>query len=280
MLSKTLGKYFEFIPVCPELEAGMGVPREPVQLLAGKQSPQMIGVQSGENWTGRMHRFAARKARELGECGISGFIFKDASPSCGLRRVPRFAARDSKVSGYGPGVFAQAFRERFPLVPVEGEGRLTDPIIRENFCVRVFCLHRFQDLLGERFSRKRLLAFHERHRLLIMAHSRKHLVLLEQLTASAERLGPDEHKFRYGKLFMEALCLRPTTAKNTFVLSHMRAHLEKVISERERRNLIKVIDDYRGQIVPLPVPLARFRKLAEKYQVAYLRNQIHLTPHF
>src|SRR5262245_41279728 len=162
-LTELLGRFFEWVPVCPEVEVGMGVPREPVRLSGEPESPRMTGVKSGTDWTKKMREYSARRARELE--GLDGYIFKSRSPSCGLERVKVYSGEVPAARGRG--IYADAFVERHPLVPAEEEGRLKDPRIRENFIVRVFSHHRLHNL-RERFRRSALVEFHTRHKYLLL----------------------------------------------------------------------------------------------------------------
>jgi uncharacterized protein YbbK (DUF523 family) len=186
-LSDILAKYFEWFPVCPELEVGMGVPREAVHLESPASAPRMVGVRSGEDWTDRMAKFSERRLLELEKLNLHAFIFKSKSPSCGLERIKIYAKGGHALSS-GRGLFAEAFVNHFPLVPVEEEGRLHDPAIRENFITRVFAFHRLQSLIEGGVTRKLLVEFHAAHKYLLLAHSPKHYQSMGRLVAGMSNL--------------------------------------------------------------------------------------------
>ncbi|HXV80905.1 MAG TPA: DUF523 and DUF1722 domain-containing protein, partial [Candidatus Binatia bacterium] len=211
LLTETLGLHVEWIPVCPELEVGMGVPREPVRLMEETSDCRMIAERSGKDWTGAMHRFAAQRVRALKALGLSGYIFKKDSPSCGMERV-RVYNRDGIPSRTGRGLFASAVMDELPLLPVEEEGRLSNPVLRENFVERIFAYHRWQRAARERKSVRSLVDFHTRHKLLLLAHSEPHYRKLGRIVAEAKQSPMPAAYDRYSRLFMEGLA-RHATAK-------------------------------------------------------------------
>ena len=277
-LTGILGRYFSFVPVCPEEEVGMGTPREPVSLHGEPDAPSMIGNKSGEDWTDRMNRYSRRKLKELVPMGLSGYILKRASPSCGMERVP-VKGRGGMPRKVGVGLFAAELMRRLPLLPVEEEGRLNDPGLRENFIVRVFAYHRVQSLFaGGRFRRGDVVAFHAREKYLLMAHSPQHYKQLGQLVAQVKDYTPAEFRDRYVGLYMEALQKRATVRKNVNVLQHLLGYLREHIGEAERADILRVIEIYREGLVPLIVPLTLLNHHLTVHRVEYLLDQVYLHP--
>ncbi len=277
-LTGILGAYFEFVPICPEYEVGMGIPREPVSLHGDSDQPRMIGNKSGEDWTERMNRWSRRKLKELVPMGLAGYILKKASPSCGMERVPVKGPKGHPRK-VGTGLFAAELMRRMPLLPVEEEGRLNDPGLRENFIVRVFAYHRAQELFGGgRFKRGDVVAFHAREKHLLMAHSPKHYKQLGQLVAQIKDYTPAEFRERYLKLYMEALATRATTRKNVNVLHHLLGYLREHLGEAERADILRVIETYRAGLVPLIVPMTLLNHHLKVHQVDYLLEQVYLQP--
>ena len=274
-----LGKFFEYVPVCPEVEVGMGVPRETVHLKGEKDSPKMVGTKTGTDWTQKMKRFSVGKVRELSSKNLSGFIFKKGSPSCGIERVSLYTESGNKANSMAQGLFAGTFMKKFPLVPVEEEGRLNDFKIRENFIVRVFGFHRLQNLFREGYSRGSLVNFHTRHKFLLLAHSRKHYDTLGRLVAEAKNIRPAEMKTRYSEIFMEGLTLKSTPKKNTDVLQHMLGFLKKDMLKEEKQDILSTLEDYRKELVPLIVPVTLIKHYVKKYNITYLLDQVYLNPH-
>ena len=276
---EVLAKYFEYIPICPEVEVGMGVPRETVALYGDLEKQRMISKKTQTDWTKPMEQYIKGRINSLAHDELCGYIFKSKSPSCGLGRVPVYSEFGSHKVRHGPGVFAKAFTQKFPLIPTDDEGRLNDPRIRENFIVRVFCLYRFQTLLKERYSIKAWVNFHTQHKFLLLAHSRKHYDALGRLVAHAKSLRASELKEKYGKLFMDALSLKATPKKNTDVLLHMMGFLKKLLTKGEKADILETIEDYRNEILPLIVPITLIRHQVKKHNIEYLRDQVYLNPH-
>jgi len=276
---EVLAKYFEYIPICPEMEVGMGVPRETVALYGDLKKQRMISKKTQTDWTKPMEQYIKGRISSLAHDELSGYIFKSKSPSCGLGRVPVYSEFGSQKVRHGPGVFARAFTHKFPLIPTEDEGRLNDLRIRENFIVRVFCLYRFQALLKEKYSIKAWVNFHTQHKFLLLAHSRKHYDALGKLVAHAKALKPSELKEKYGNVFMEAFSLKSTPKKNTDVLLHMMGFLKKVLTIGEKEDILETIEDYRNELLPLIVPVTLIRHQVKKHNIEYLRDQVYLNPH-
>jgi uncharacterized protein YbgA (DUF1722 family)/uncharacterized protein YbbK (DUF523 family) len=276
-LTDTFGLHVEWVPVCPELEAGMGVPREPVRLVSNVSDARMIAERSGKDWTGAMHRFASERVQGLKELALSGYIFKKDSPSCGMERV-RVYNQDGIPNRAGRGIFAGAVIGELPLLPVEEEGRLNDPLLRENFVERIFAYHRWQEYASQRKSVRSLVDFHTRHKLLILAHSEPHYRKLGRIVAEAKQSPVTAAYEQYSRLFMEALARHATANKHGNVLQHMMGYFSKELSKEERQELLELIRDFRQRLIPLVVPLTLFQHYVKKYRVTYLEDQIYLQP--
>ena len=274
-----LSRYFEYIPVCPEVEVGMGVPRETVALYGDPEKPSMISKKTQTDWTKPMEKYIKSRINTLSADDLCGYIFKSKSPSCGMGRVPLYSEFGSHKVKHGPGMFANAFINSFPLVPTEEEGRLNDPRIRENFIVRVFSFKRFNLLLNEKFSLGQWVKFHTQHKFLLLAHSRKHYDDLGELVAHSKTIKPSELKKKYGELFMEALTSKSTPKKNTDVLLHMMGFLKKLLTKIEKEDILSTIEDYRSEILPLIVPVTLIRHQVKKHNIEYLHDQVYLNPH-
>lgn len=273
-----LGQFFEWVPTCPEVEIGMGVPREAVQLTGNPKAPRMVGNTTGTDWTTRMNRYSKKRSAELADMNLCGYIFKNRSPSCGIARIKVYGNGGNSAPN-GRGLFAESFMRLCAPVPVEDEDRLHDARIRENFVTRVFAYHRLAPLLNGRLSRKALVEFHAAHKFLLLAHSRKHYDALGKLVANAKQHSPSELKRRYAEAFMQTLSFKTTAKKNADVLYRMLGFFKKLLSEVERRDVIETIEDYRKERVPLIVPVTLIRHHVRKHQVAHLAGQVYLNPH-
>ncbi len=277
-LTEVLGRYVEWVPVCPEVEAGFGVPRETMRLTGEPERPTLLTIKTKRDLTEPMERFSQRRVRELEPLELTGYVFKKDSPSCGMERV-RVYNQHGMPNRTGVGVFAKAFMERCPLIPVEEEGRLSDPVLRENFIERVFCYRRWQDLMRERVTRGAVVQFHTIHKLCLLAHSRPHYEKLGRLVADANRHTPTDLATAYGTLFMEALKIKATVRKHVNVLHHIVGHFKGLMDPDGRSELEQVIQDYHRGLTPLVVPLTLIKHYVRLHDVAYVRNQVYLNPH-
>jgi len=169
--------------------------------------------------------------------------------------------------------------EHFPLLPVEEDGRLHDIRLRENFIERIFALKRWRDLLDEKKSRGKLVAFHTQHKLLILSHSQKHSRILGKLVAAAKSISPKQLYPQYQALFMEALKLKTTVKKNINVLQHMMGDVKKQRYADEKQELLETFDQYRDGYIPRSVPLTLISHYVRKYDQPYLKQQVYLNPH-
>ena len=276
-LCETFGGFVEWIPVCPEVEVGMGVPRESVRLMGTPSDPKMIAERSGRDWTVAMKRFAAVRTNELAELKLSGYVFKKNSPSCGLERVRVYSSKNLPAR-QGRGLFAAAIVESLPLLPVEEEGRLNDPALRENFIERVFAYHRWQDALAGAKSARALIDFHTRHKFLLLAHSERHYRRMGRLVAGVKKTSLRATYEEYGRIFMEGLSLCATAKKHANVLDHLTGYFSDRLTADERRELVELIRDFRAQLVPLVVPITLIHHYVKKYRVDYLAAQVYLAP--
>jgi uncharacterized protein YbgA (DUF1722 family)/uncharacterized protein YbbK (DUF523 family) len=279
-LVDTLGSFVEFVPVCPEVEIGLGVPRETLRLVRDgtAHAIRLVANQTAIDHTKAMNSYAERRVAALGREGLSGYILKKDSPSCGMERV-RVYASSGMLTRDGLGLFAAALMRRYPSLPVEEEGRLNDPHLRENFVERVFAYRRLRSFFSSRWTLGGLVRFHTTHKLTLMAHSPKAYRELGRFVANAKRMARDNVPERYESAFMEALKKLATTARHANVLQHMLGYLRPHLDQDSREELVTLIEDYRRGLVPLIVPIALFRHYVRKFDVAYLRGQVYLEPH-
>jgi uncharacterized protein YbgA (DUF1722 family)/uncharacterized protein YbbK (DUF523 family) len=277
-LKDTLGQWVEYVPVCPEVECGMPVPREAMHLEGNPESPRLVTVRTGIDKTDQMITWARRRVTELEKDRLSGFIFKSDSPSSGMERVKVYNSKLMPLKN-GVGMFARIFMEHFPQLPVEEDGRLNDPALRENFIERIFAFARWRELPAGKAARGDLVEFHTRHKLLILSHSTRHYKEMGKLIARAKELQLEKFPERYEKLLIEALKLKATARKNTNVLMHMMGYFKKDLSSDEKAELLEIIERYRRNEVPLIVPITLVNHYVRKYDQAYLKKQFYLTPH-
>ena len=274
----TLGEYMDFVPVCPETECGLGIPREPMRLAGDLESPRLVTIRTKKDLTDQMIGWAERRVRQLEKEDLCSFIFKSNSPSCGMERVKVYNEKGIPVKR-GVGLFARIFKAHFPLLPVEDEGRLHDPKLRENFIEGIFALKHWRETLKEKRSVGNLVAFHTRNKLLFLSHSRKHYRIMGKLVAQATQLSATELYRRYENLLLEALHLNTTVKKHINVFQHMMGYFKKMLSSDEKQELNEIIANYHEGLTPLIVPMTLFNHYVRKYQEGYLGQQTYLNPH-
>ena len=274
-----LSPWFEFVPVCPELEAGFGVPREPMRLEGPLDNPSLVAIKTRKDLTAPMQDWCRKRVKELVRENLCGFILKSRSPSCGMERVKVYPSGGGMAESKGRGLFARAFMEHFPMLPVEEEGRLHDPALRENFIERVFTLMRWRDMLANDSTRGGLVKFHERHKYLFMAHGIPHYRELGRIVADMKGRTFPLIQADYHEKMMEALGLRATVKKHVNVLQHMAGYFKKQLASDEKQELREVIGRYHDGHVPLIVPATIINHYVRKYAEPYLADQIYLNPH-
>jgi uncharacterized protein YbgA (DUF1722 family)/uncharacterized protein YbbK (DUF523 family) len=277
-VTDTLGPWVQWVPVCPELELGLGVPREPIRLEGDPAAPRLVAPKSRSDHTAAMLRFARARVEQLVAEDLSGYVLKKDSPSCGMERVRVHRSRGGAPTRTGVGLFARVLRERLPLLPVEEEGRLNDPALRENFVERLFAYERWKHLAA-RPSRAGLVAFHTAHKLLLLAHDPGAYRRLGRLVARMKGRRPADAVAAYGAAFMDALAASTTRGRHANVLEHMLGYVTDRLASEERRELVDLIADHRRGVVPLAAPLTLLKHHARRLDVAYLAAQVYLDPY-
>jgi uncharacterized protein YbgA (DUF1722 family)/uncharacterized protein YbbK (DUF523 family) len=277
-LKNTWGEYVEYVPVCPESECGLGVPREVMHLKGDPASPRLITTHTGQDMTRRMMTWAQSRVIQLEKEALCGFIFKSDSPNCGIARIKIYNENTMLVKK-GMGIFAGIFMVHFPLLPVEDEERLNNPVLRENFVERIFTLKRWRKMLKKKRNRRNLIDFHTKHKLLTLAHSPRHYQRMEKLVSGQENISLPELIRRYQVLLLESLELKTTPQKNTNVLLHIMDYFKKRLSAGEKKELLEVISHYQKGYLPLVVSVTLFNRYVRKYDQPYLKEQIYLNPH-
>jgi uncharacterized protein YbgA (DUF1722 family)/uncharacterized protein YbbK (DUF523 family) len=277
-ITDTLGQYFEYVGVCPEVECGFGVPRESMRLVGDPANPRLMTTRSGIDHTERMQKWARRRVKELQKEGLYGFIFKSKSPSSGMERVKVYNGRGG-MSGRARGLFAKAFLERFPALPCEEEGRLNDPDLRENFIVRVFTLWRYRQAVRASPTLRTLMAFHARNKYLLMSHNEKKMREMGRQLAGLKARDARKHIPVYEANLMLAMKRLATVKKHTNILAHALGFLRDALDQSDRQELKRIIDDYHSCLLPLIVPVTMLRHYVVKHDIAYLRDQYYLDPH-
>lgn len=276
-IKEQLGHYFEFLPFCPEVGIGMGVPRKPIRLVLGENN-KVSAVQTDDqekdftdslaNWIHSQHDKVSK---------LSGFILKNRSPSCGMERVKLYHGQS--VSKDGVGIFAQSLMDNYPYLPVEEDGRLHDPVLRENFLERIFVFNRWQNMIERGVSKKALLQFHQAHKFQLMAHSQEKYRELGQMLSDLSGDLTGNFCNNYILALMNAFKIKANRKSHANVLLHLLGYLKKNLDAHDKKTLINVIETYRQGEVPLIVPVTLLRYFFGKYPSEYVKSQYYLEPH-
>lgn len=272
-----LGKHVEYIPVCPEAGCGLSIPREAMRLVATADGVRLLTRKTQIDITPQMLEWTDKQLEFLAQKPLCGFIFKSKSPSSGMTRVKIYSEQGLPVSS-GSGIFADAFMKRFPYLPVEEEGRLTDDGLRHSFLVRIFTMNRWHEFMSSGPSKSKLQAFHASHKYLIMSFSPLQLRALGKIPAKQGDLSDDDYS-NYLQMLMGGLSMRSTTKKNVNVLEHMLGYFKKELSADEKKEMLEVIRDYSEGKVPHSAPLTLMKHYVRKYREPYLENQWFLNPY-
>lgn len=277
-LTDQLGDFVEWVPVCPEVEVGMGTPRPSVRLERRGDEVRLLEPRSGHDHTEAMRAWAVQRSAQLERFDLCGYVLKKDSPSCGMERV-RIHNAKGMPEKVGRGLFASVLIETHPLLPVEEEGRLHDPRLRENFVERIFASRRLRTLFAGDWTRNDAIVFHTRHKLQLLAHSEEGYRALGRLVAAISELPREAFQRRYERDFMDVLGLRATARRTANVLQHMAGFVRRHLDRDSRAELAAMIDDYRTGLVPLSVPLALLGHHVRKHGVRYLQDQAFLDPY-
>jgi uncharacterized protein YbgA (DUF1722 family)/uncharacterized protein YbbK (DUF523 family) len=291
-LVEIFGPHVEWVPVCPEVEAGFGTPRESMRLVTSSPLPasrakgtridphriSLVLVKSGTDVTARLTSYSAQRTEALALEQLSGYVLKKDSPSCGMDRVKVYAG-GGMAERAGRGLFAEALISRMPTLPVEEEGRLSDPRLRENFIERIFAYQRLRRLFTIRWSVGDLVQFHTAHKLTLMAHSPVAYRELGRLVAAAQALPREELEATYQTRFMAAMSIVATPKRHANVLQHMLGYFKTTLDADARSEILGLIEEHRQGTVPLIVPLTLLRHHVRRHKVEYLQGQTYLEPH-
>jgi uncharacterized protein YbgA (DUF1722 family)/uncharacterized protein YbbK (DUF523 family) len=277
-IAETLGRVFEFRPFCPEVAIGLGVPRPPIRLVATPDGTRARGVEDpARDVTDALAGYARQVATQLDE--VSGYLFKHGSPSCGMERVRRYSETGQPVVGDGVGIFAQNLLALRPELPVEEEGRLMDPVLRENFIERVFICQRWQALCQAGLTAAGLVDFHTRHKFILLAHDEPAYRTLGRRLADAGKGDIDALGLAYIRDMMAALKKPAHAGSHANVLQHIYGFLKERIDTEDKRELLGVIDEFRRGLLPLIVPVTLLRHHLRRHPDGYIERQYYLNPH-
>ena len=278
-LMQNLGEHVDWFPLCPEVEIGLGTPRESIRLEGTAEETRLVAPRSGRDLTETMRSWAQSQMPTIGQWALHGFVLKKGSPSCGLFRV-RVYDNNGMPSHDGRGLFAQELTRKFPLLPAEEEGRLHDPRLRENFIDRIFCFRRWTELLAEGPGPGDLVRFHTAHKLTVLSHSPDHYQKLGRLVAGSGGLPWLETLSSYGRFLSESLRVHATPGRHANVMHHLMGFLKSALDGEDKKELLEEIERHRKGQVPLIVPLTLLNHHLRRQQVPdWVYSQVYLNPY-
>jgi uncharacterized protein YbgA (DUF1722 family)/uncharacterized protein YbbK (DUF523 family) len=274
----TAAKFAEFVPVCPEVEVGLGVPRPTIRLQRDGDLIKLVRPSDGHDLTARMRVWAEERVAQIAEMNLSGFVLKKDSPSCGMERV-RVYDQNGSPTRDGRGIFAEVLTERLPLLPVEEDGRLRDAKLRENFFERAFAYDRLRKFFADGWTPGDVVRFHSCEKLLLLSHDPKSYAELGRLVANVKGQDRNEFAERYQRTFMGALAKQASPGRQVNVLEHIAGYFSEKVGAAERAEIVALLEDYRQGFVPLAVPLALIRHHVTRFPLGYIQAQSYLSPH-
>ncbi|MFL1467651.1 YbgA family protein [Marinobacter sp. HN1S83] len=276
--TQVLSKHFEFRSICPELEAGLGVPRPAIHLREYPEGLRLIETKGTADHTDAMQSFIDEVLPSLAH--LRGYILMAKSPSCGMERIKIHNEEGRVVHRDGRGMFAEALIKAFPLMPVEEEGRLNDDMLRENFIERVFAYDDWmQNVAGDKLSPQALIEFHTRHKFQLLAHSERIYRQLGPMLGDLKSGPLPDLADRYIYSFMEAMSQKVSRGSHVNAMQHLMGYLRDSMADEDRKVLMEQIDAYHRGEVPLVVPMTLLRMAQRREPVDYLHTQRYLTPY-
>lgn len=277
-VTKELDGYFSFVPVCPEVGAGMSVPRPTIRLVSNEERIALVETKNPDNdHTDNMLAYSENKVNELRGEQLCGYIVCAKSPTCGMERVKVYSKNNAAKEGVG--LYTKTLMEKMPWLPVEEDGRLNDPVLKENFITRIYCLNDFYESMGGEPTRGKIVEFHSRYKLTLMAHHPESYRSLGRLVADVANYEIDEFYSQYRLGLMQALQNRASRKNNTNVLMHLQGYFKRSLTSDEKAELATVISDYRTGLLPLLAPLTLIKHYLNAYPDAYLQKQKYLEPY-
>lgn len=272
-----LADYVEFLPICPEVAIGMGTPRPAIRLIGDAENPRLVEVKNiNKDYTEPMLAYAHEMMPAFQ--GLSAYILKSNSPSCGWKRV-KIYQEGARTSLAGQGLFAAVLQATYPDLPIEEEGRLNDPALRENFIERLFVYHEWQELLNQGLTQDRLVRFHTRHKLTLMAHHPVKARILGQQIAKVDRDNLHHVAADYIRDLMAIISFIATPKKHANVLQHCLGYFKSDLEAKDKQELLKAIDDYRVGLLPLIVPITLLKHHMNHHTKPYLEEQSYINPY-
>ena len=276
-ITGTLSQYFDFKPICPEMAIGLGVPRPTIRLVDKGTGIRVVGVKDELlHVTDKLQNFSKNAVAKLPS--ISGYILIKDSPSCGMERVRVYNANEMPEKR-GRGIFADTLINSMPNLPVEEEGRLMDPVLRENFLERVFIYYRWQQLIKNGLTSNKLIEFHTRHKFNLLAHDETVYRKLGRMVAELDKENLQAIANNYIDLLMEGLKKPATRKRHTNVLMHIMGFFKNELAGDDKQEMLDLLDAYRSGRLPLIVPITMMKHHLRRFPHPYMEKQYYLSPY-
>ena len=277
-VSQDLGQYVRYVPVCPEVGMGMTIPRPAIRLIHSGDSIALVETKdASKDHTAALLAFSRDKVAQLAKQPLCGYVVCAKSPTCGMEKVKVY--RENNAEKEGVGLYTQVLKDQMPWLPIEEDGRLNDPVLRENFVTRVFCLHDFHRSMGATPTAGKIVDFHSRYKLTLMAHHPDSYRSLGKLVANIKQYDTQEFVELYRLGLMQALTNKATRKNNTNVLMHIQGYFKRALDKQQKAQFTQVIHDYREGVLPLLAPITLIKHYLSLYPDAYLSQQRYLTPY-
>ena len=277
-LANTLSQYVDWISICPEAEAGLGTPRDPMHLIGTPSAPRLLTIATHIDHTHTMTQFSHQRITARDVQALAGYVFKSKSPSCGIEHIP-IATEPGDATSTGMGIFSGTFKAKHPLMPIADERGLHHRSTRMHFLEQVYCYHRWNKCMDDHLTQEAIIGFHTRHKYLLLAHSPEHYHRLGHLVATMHQHDLTRLAHEYGKGLMDAIKRTPTIRTHVNVLYHMMGYLTDQLDTHERTTLHDMIHSYHRGALPLREPLQHIRRYAHARSINYLCIQTYLNPY-
>ncbi|MDD3325250.1 MAG: DUF1722 domain-containing protein [Sulfurospirillaceae bacterium] len=275
-IMKQLSHYASFVPFCPEAKA-FGIPRPSIRLVKEK-CLEVISNKDGRSLLTPLEVAVSNELTMLEKHSLTGIILKSKSPSCGLGSAKVYLPNGQSI-GKGNGVMAQKLQDVYPYLPIEEEGRLQDPWLRENFVMQLFAYDRWMKLLETPVTMHTLISFHTASKFLLQAKNEQNYRELGKIVANHESRDITTCLSEYGTIYLKTIAIKSSIKKTRNVLEHMAGFLKKVLHVNEKEMLHQLIQEYAEGIIPLITPMSILLMLAKKYDITYLLEQYFISPY-
>ncbi len=273
-----LSEYFEFESYCPE-DPVFGTPRDTIRLVEVDKDIRVLVSKTAEDVTQKLRQSSQKFAQKAASDDLCGFILKSKSPTCGLERVKVYQQKEAPSEKKGVGLFAQELKNTFKYLPIEEEGRLNDPWLKENFLMQVFAYGDLKEFLKNVTSPNELVEFHTSYKYLILAKSEHSYKTLGNIVANNPKRELHEQLKLYEEEFLKAISEKSTINKTYNVLLHITGYFKKLITKEEKEHILNACNEYKNEYIPLIAVTKIINLYVARFDQSYLAKQKFLHPY-